>query len=112
MNFKFNAISVEEIEKAKGVPIENCVTDTTISTLALFIQKAVVDDDGKVGTSRSVAMTMIDEYLKNHEKQDLTLDIMEALVDAGFLSKELNVNQMREALTNYTKQVSKQLDNI
>lgn len=110
--FKFNATIIDEIEKAKGVPIENCIADNTINNLALLISKGLVDDNGKVGTTRAVALSKIDEYLEENDKDNLLLDITEALVRDGFLSRSLNVNKMREALGKRANQVSEQLDNI
>lgn len=39
LNLKYNATKVDEIEQSKKLPIENCIADTTIGNLALFIQK-------------------------------------------------------------------------
>ncbi len=96
LNLKFNAIRVDEIEKAKGLPIENCIADDTINNLALFLQKGLVDDNGNIGVSRNIALSVIDEYLQEKDKNDLLLDITEALIDAGFLSRALDMEMMRE----------------
>ena len=99
INFKFNATIVDEIEQAKGkLPIENIVTDTTLSNLALFVMKAGIDDDGKVGFTKNSALRMIDEYLEdeNNDKNTLAFDIMEALADAGFLSRQMDVKAFRQ----------------
>ena len=37
LNLKYNASNVDEIEQAKKLPIENCIADTTVTNLALFI---------------------------------------------------------------------------
>ena len=98
MNLKYTAIKVDEIEKAKGMPIENCIGDTTIDNLVLFVQKGLVDDNGVHGVSRSVALTKIDEYLAKKDKQELVLDIVESLIDGGFLPRTLNVEGIRVAM--------------
>lgn len=109
-NFKFNASRVDEIEKIKGLPIENCIGDDTINNLALFIQKGLVDDNGNVGVSKNVAFTKIDEYLEEHDKNDLLLDITEALVEAGFLSRSLDITKMREISKKRADEVQKMID--
>lgn len=110
--FKFTATIVDEIEKTKGLPIENCVADNTINNLALLISKALVNENGNVGISRSVALSKIDEYLKDNDKDNLLIDIMEALVEAGFLSRTLDVQNMRAAVTKKAAQMNEQLSNM
>ena len=46
------------------------------------------------------------------DKDELTLDIMEALVDAGFLSRKLDVDKMREANNKRQEQLNKELERI
>lgn len=112
INLKYNALKVDEIEKSKGLPIENAIGDTSINNLALFIQKGYVDDEGHDGVSRNVALTKIDEYLQTNDKEMLVIDIMEALIDGGFLSRSLNVEKMREAIQKKTKEASEMLNNM
>ena len=111
---KYNATRVDEIEKAKGVPIENCIADNSVSNLALFLQKGLVNGDGSVGCTRTQAIELIDEYLSNKEndKDELVLDVTEALVDSGFLSRTLDVNQMRKLKTSREKQLVEEMNKI
>lgn len=95
LNLKFNATKIDEIEKAKGMAIENCVSDNSINGIALILQKGLVDDNGIHGVSRNVALSIIDKYLEEKDKDDLVLDIVEALVRDGFLSRQLDVQAMR-----------------
>lgn len=96
INLKFNATSVDEIEQTRQLPIQNCVGDTSIKMLCLFIQKGFVNEDGHIGASKNVAMSVIDDYLTESDTDDLLLDITEALVNGGFLSREIDVAKMRE----------------
>ena len=91
MNLRYNALKIDEIEKEKGVAIENCITDTTISNIILFVQKGL-------GVSREEAVQKIDEYLIENDKQELVLDIMEALQRGGFLPKTLDLPTLRASL--------------
>ena len=109
---KFTASSVDEIEKAKGLSIESCMADNTINNLALLLSKSLVSENGITGVSRAVALSTIDEYLKEKDKDNLLLDITEALVRDGFLSRSLDVNKMREAFGKRVTQVSNQLENM
>ena len=112
LNLKYNATKVDEIEQAKKASIEQCIQDTSIAGLALFIQKGLVDDNGVHGVSKAVAMSTIDEYLKDNDKEELVMDIMQALIDGGFLSKELDVKKLRELKEKRLAQVNEQIDNI
>lgn len=112
LNLKYNATRVDEIEQTKKLPIENCIADTTIGNLTLFIQKGLVDDNGVHGVSKNVAMSTIDAYLEEKDKDELVMDIMEALIDGGFLSRELNLAKVRELKTKRQAQLNEALDEI
>lgn len=96
LNLKYTAIKVDEIEQTKKLPIENCIADTTIGNLALFIQKGLIDDNGNHGVSKAVAIDIIDKYLAESDKDELVMDIMEALMDGGFLSRDVNLEDIRK----------------
>ena len=70
LNLKYTAIKVDEIEQSKKLPIENCIADTTIGNLTLFIQKGLVNDGGNIVVSKSQALTLIDEYLAENDKDE------------------------------------------
>lgn len=112
LNLKYDATRVDEIEQSRNLPIENCITDTSISMLCMFIQKGLIDSNGIWGVSRTVAMDVINNYLENSDKDNLVLDIMEALVNGGFLSRQVNVAKMREALANKMNQAKKLMDEM
>lgn len=107
MILKFNAQKVDEIEKIKKKPIEECIGDTSISNIALFIEKGAETDSAVV--TKNMAMDLIDEYLKEDDKDGLVLFIMEALVDAGFLSRVLDIKAVRESKSKEMKQIMKEL---
>ena len=100
LQFRFTATKIDEIEKAKGMPIQRCIGDTSVSSLALFIEKGLVNGD-RLGCTKNEAMTKIDEYLadQEHDTDELVFDIMEALVDGGFLSRQLDMKEIRASAT-------------
>lgn len=110
LNLKYNATKVDEIEQSKKQPIENCIADTSINTLALFIQKGLVDDNGNYGVSRAVAISKLDEYLAEKDKDELVMDIMEALCDGGFLSRELDLTKMRQLKLKRVEKMNEEID--
>lgn len=110
LNLKYNATNVDEIEQAKKLPIENCITDTTIGNIALFIQKGLVDDNGNHGVSRNTALARIDAYLEENDKDELVMDIMEALINGGFLSRDLDVTKVRALKAKRQSQMNAEID--
>ena len=110
LNLKYNAIKVDEIEQSKKLPIENCIADTTIGNLALFIQKGLIDDNGVHGVSKNVAIDTIDQYLSENDKDELVMDIMEALINGGFLSRDLDLAKIREMKSKRASQVNEEID--
>ena len=112
LNLKYNASRVDEIEQAKKLPIENCIADTTIGNLTLLIQKGLVDDNGVHGVSKAVAMTTIDAYLEENDKDELVMDIMEALINGGFLSRDLDLAKVRELKVKRRVQMAEEMDNL
>lgn len=112
LNLKYNATKVDEIEKAmNGQAIENCLNNMSVNTLCLFIQKGLVDDNGIHGVSRAVALTVLDNYLAENDKEELMMDIMEALCDGGFLSRELDVKNLRTLKEKHLAQVKELMQN-
>jgi len=111
LNLKYTATKVDEIEQTKKLPIENCIADTTIGNLALFIQKGLVDENGTHGVSKAVAISTIDTYLAENDKDELVMDIMEALCNGGFLSRELDVAKMREVNSKRIAQAKEKIEN-
>ena len=112
MNLKYSALKVDEIEQSKKLPIENCIADTTVGNLALFIQKGLVNESGSVGVSRAQALTAIDEYLAENDKDELVMDIMEALIAGGFLSRDVDLTKVRELKTKRQAQLMAELDEV
>ena len=111
INLKFNASKVDEIEQARKLPIENCIADTSVASLVMFIQKGLIDENGGHGVTRATAVETIDNYLAERDKDDLVMDIMEALVNAGFLSREVNIDQLRKTKSKAIKDAMKEINN-
>lgn len=91
INLKFTARRIAEIEEEKGQPLFQLVNDVKLSTIALFISKgANIDEDD--------AYDHIDKYLANGDKEpaEMMLDIMEMVQRDGFLSKNVDVQTIRE----------------
>lgn len=111
LNLKFTAAKVDEIEQTNKQPIENCISNTSIGSITLFIQKGLVNDSGSIGVGKAQALTVIDEYLAEHDKDELVMDIMEALINGGFLSRDLDIEKLREYKAKRQAQVTEEIAN-
>ena len=111
LNLKYTALKVDEIEQSNKQPIENCISNTSIASLTLFIQKGLVNDSGSIGVSKAQALTVIDEYLAEKDKDELVMDIMEALINGGFLSRDLDIEKLREYKVKRQAQVTEEIAN-
>ena len=111
LNLKYTATKVDEIEQSNKQPIENCISNTSINSLTLFIQKGLVNDSGNIGVSRAQALSTIDEYLVENDKDELVMDIMEALINGGFLSRDLDIEKLREYKAKRQAQVTEEISN-
>ena len=103
---------VDEIEQSKKLPIENCIADTTIGNLILFIQKGLVNESNGVGVGKAKAISVIDEYLAENDKDELVMDIMEALINGGFLSREVDLAKIRELKTKRQALLNEELEKL
>ncbi|QIK57767.1 hypothetical protein G7059_07905 [Erysipelothrix sp. HDW6A] len=114
MEFKFTASIIDAIEQTQKEPIGNVVSDNTIRNMARFIEKAGVKEDGTVGMSNSIALKKIDAYLEEPENDMdlLVLDVTEALVRDGFLSRDLSVEKMRTLKKTRAKQAMEEIDKV
>ena len=111
MNLKYTASKVDEIEKAKGLPIQNCIADTSVNMFLIFIEKGLVNDDGSIGCTKNTAYRALDEYLDDpeHDTDGFVLDVMEALVKGGFLSRQLNMEEIRNSAKEEIEKVKKMM---
>ena len=111
LNLKYNATKIDEIEQARKLPIDNCIADSSIGMLCLFIQKGLIDDNGVHGVSRNVAMDVIDRYLEEKDKDELVFDIAEALCNGGFLSRQLDIASLRKLNNKRIEQAKETITN-
>ena len=111
LNLKFTASKIDEIEQANKQPIENCISNTSIASLTLFVQKGLVNDNDGVGVGKNKALSVIDEYLAEKDKDELVMDIMEALINGGFLSRDLDIEKLREYKAKRQAQVTEEISN-
>lgn len=98
LNLKFNARIVDSIERAVGnVSIEHIAADGSVRALSKILEHALWDENAqRYGVSSKVALDTLDaQFEAGRDKYDIMLDVTEALVEAGFLPQNTNVEAMR-----------------
>lgn len=109
---KFTARVVDKIERQYGVSIEELLGNTSVRNLAFFIEKAYYnEDEDKIGVNNEESYRLLESYLENHDKEDLLMDIMEALQTSGFLSRKIKVDEMRESIKTKTEEAMQEIKN-
>jgi len=112
IDLRFTAKNVDNIERKFGVSIENLLGNTSMQNLAQFIERAYYDEErDKVGVSNDRSYEVLQDYLKENDKEDLLLDIMEGLQQGGFLSRKLDLDKIRKSLETKSAEISQKLDN-
>lgn len=111
LDLRFSAKIVDQIERKYNVSIEQLLGNTSVQNLAYFIEKAQYDDErDRVGVHNEKSYDILDEFLKDNDKEEALFQIMESLQTAGFLSRKLDVPKMRQAVTDKTSDIQSQLD--
>jgi hypothetical protein len=82
MNLSYTPLDIKEIEKSKGVSIDEVITNPTIENIEFLLMKGMKKDKGEI-------TEIIDDLFKEHKKTGILLAIMEALVDGGFLDEQI-----------------------
>lgn len=98
LSLKFTARNVDAIEQATGQAIEHAVASTTVRNITLLLKHALVDENTQqAGVSTTVAQDKLQNQLDNgRDRYDIILDIMEALIQAGFLPKSVDTESIRK----------------
>lgn len=111
LDLRFNAKIVDQIERKYNVSIEQLLGNTSVQNLAYFIEKAHYDEDrDRSGVSNDKSYEILDEFLKENDKEEALFQIMESLQTAGFLSRKLDVKKMRQAVEEKTADIETELD--
>jgi len=92
INLKFTARGIAELEDETDKSIFDILTNSRLSNLGYIISKGTNID-------KEDAYKKIDEYLDSGKTtEELYLDLMEALQKDGFLSRRMDLSEMRKDL--------------
>ncbi len=108
LNLKFTARDVAAVEEALDCSLEKAIASFKLTTLIQFLMVGLRDKDGKkLDLSEDAAFDIVDNTIKEHGKIELQIEVIDALIDAGFLPKAIDTNQIRETLNEAITEASK-----
>jgi len=97
MELKYTPRTIKEIEDITKKPLQDVLSDFSMSTIVIFVQKGMAIDEDK-------AYEKIDEYLKGGKDIFiLYTEIMEKLQDAGFLPRQLDLKKVKKSMAQEAK---------
>ena len=108
LNLKFTARDVAAVEEALDSSLEKIIASFKLTTLIQLMMVGLRDKDGnKLKISEDEAFDAIDEAIKEQGKIELQIQVIDALIDAGFLPKAINTGQLRATLSEAIADASK-----
>ncbi len=108
LNLKFTARDIAAVENALDAPIEKIISSFKLITLIQFVMVGLRDDNGeRLALDEDSTFDLVDKTIKEVGKLELQIQVIEALIDAGFLPKALNLESLRKDLEELTVDSSK-----
>ena len=104
MVLTYTSKTISILEKSMGGKnVELIVKEGGVTNIVALVQTGV-------GCSTNEAFDLVDEYRKTSDTEHLMYDIMRALQEQGFLSKELPLEKLQAVATTYYKDLAQALD--
>lgn len=101
MNIQFRARDIAKLEKTLNMSVEHIVADMKTTTLIEVLKVGLIDDNGGkllANKNEDELFDYIDQAFREQGKVEIMLQVMEALIEAGFLPKELKTADFRGKL--------------
>ena len=113
LNLKFTARDIALIEDMLDCSLEKAIAGFRLSTLVKFIEVGLRDKSGNhMNLDEDKAYDFVDKAIKEQGKIELQIQILDSLIEAGFLPKAVNTTEMREALSETVASASKTVGEI
>lgn len=108
LNLKFTARDVAAVEEALDSSLEKAIASFKLTTLIQFLMVGMRDKNGeKLNLDEDKAFDIVDEAIKEHGKIELQIEVIDALIESGFLPKAIDTNQIRTTLSKAIADASK-----
>ena len=108
LNLKFTARDVAAVEEALDGSLEKIIASFKLTTLIQFLMVGLRDKDGnKLNLDEDKTFDIVDQKIKEFGKIELQIQVIDALIEAGFLPKAVDTSQMRATLSEAIAEASK-----
>ncbi|MBR3353386.1 hypothetical protein IKG49_02220 [Candidatus Saccharibacteria bacterium] len=108
LNLKFTARDVAAVEEALNDSLEKIIASFRLTTLIQFLMVGLRDKAGnRLDLNEDKTFDLVDEKIKEYGKIELQIEVIDALIEAGFLPKAIDTSQMRTTLSEAIAEASK-----
>ena len=108
LNLKFTARDVAAVEEALNGSLEKIIASFRLTTLIQFLMVGLRDKAGnRLNLDEDKAFDIVDEKIKEYGKIELQIEVIDALIESGFLPKAIDTGQIRATLSDAIAEASK-----
>lgn len=108
LNLKFTARDVAAVEEALNGSLEKIIASFRLTTLIQFLMVGLRDKSGnRLDLNEDKTFELVDEKIKEYGKIELQIEVIDALIEAGFLPRAIDTSQMRTTLSEAIAEASK-----
>ena len=108
LNLKFTARDVAAVEEALNGSLEKIIASFRLTTLIQFLMVGLRDKSGnRLNLDEYKTFDLVDEKIKEYGKIELQIEVIDALIEAGFLPKAIDTSQLRTTVSEAIAEASK-----
>ena len=108
LNLKFTARDVAAVEEALNGSLEKTIASFRLTTLIQFLMVGLRDKSGnRLNLDEDKTFDLVDEKIKEYGKIELQIEVIDALIEAGFLPKAIDTSQLRTTVSEAIAEASK-----
>lgn len=108
LNLKFTARDVAAVEEALNGSLEKIIASFRLTTLIQFLMVGLRDKSGnRLNLDEDKTFDLVDEKIKEYGKIELQIEVIDALIEAGFLPKAIDTSQLRTTVSEVIAEASK-----
>ncbi len=108
LNLKFTARDVAAVEEALNGSLEKIIASFRLTTLIQFLMVGLRDKSGnRLNLDEDKTFDLVDEKIKEYGKIELQIEVIDALIEAGFLPKAIDTNHLRTTVSEAIAEASK-----
>ena len=108
LNLKFTARDVAAAEEALNGSLEKIIASFRLTTLIQFLMVGLRDKSGnRLNLDEDKTFNLVDEKIKEYGKIELQIEVIDALIEAGFLPKAIDTSQLRTTVSEAIAEASK-----